>query len=191
MAKKGKGYSKTTERDLGEKHVRKILKQLHAVPEGPHVKVGILKSAGQHEETPGVTVAQIGLWNEFGTDGPRPIPERPFMRTSAEELQPIMRKFSEVMLTAVVTQKISLDTALDRMGIMVKAHIQKKIRDWKTPPNSYSTIIRKARKAGRKKIRAGFGRSVEDGIAALAQYNNPLVDTAQMLNSITYKKVLK
>lgn len=191
MAKKIRGYSKTVERDLGEKNIRKIVKRMQAVPNGPHVKVGILDDAGMHDESTGVTVAQIALWNEFGTDGPYPIPERPFLRTSAEELRPIMARFSEFLLNAVISEKITLDNALDRLGNLAKSHIQKKIRDWKNPPNSYATIIRKARKAGRKRIFSAFNKSDADGMAMLAQYNNPLVDTGQMVNSITYQKVFK
>lgn len=165
---------------VGEQQLKKLFKQIAGKGAGSGVKIGILADSGVHKAADGATVAQVALWNEFGT---KTIPERPFMRTSGEQLMPILSVYSERLIDAMLLGKITLDNALDRVGLLAQAHIKKVIIDWSTPPNAPRTILQKARKTGRAKIAGGD--------ASLAAYDNPLIDTGQMLGSVTYEKVYR
>lgn len=157
----------TTQRyDLGEDRIRRTIAEMKKTPGGPHVQVGFLDASKLHDqasETTGkpVTVVEVALANEFGTDT---IPERPFMRTSAKELAPRMKALGAQLIAAVIAGRMTVDQALDRLGLTAQTAIKKTIDDWKIPPNSPSTIARKGA-------------------------DNPLVDTGQMRNSVQYVKV--
>lgn len=132
------------------------------------VSVGVQKSAGQHDESEaGVTVAQVGFWNEFGTETS---PERSFMRSTVadnrEAYRQIMRKIvnREVQLVAAGSQSVFYRD-LGKFGQKVQNDIQARIVDIRTPPNAPSTI------------------------AAKKGVDNPLVDTGQLLNSIRWARI--
>ncbi len=180
-----KGFAKTVDRDLGAAKVRSAIVELKAEP---YVKVGILDSAGEHKDADGLTVVDVAIFNEFGTSR---APERPFLRTSAAELMPIISRLHEKLLAAIVLGKTTVDKGLDLVGLTAQAHIKRVIRDWTTPPNAPSTILAKARKSGRKKLAAARGAGPKEYAAALAAYDNPLQDTDQMLNSVDYIKARK
>ncbi len=180
-------------RDLGEARIKRQIEELKRTPEGPHVNVGVLEEAGKADGGDGLTVADVAVFNEFGT---RTIPERAFMRTTAEALMPKMAALGSSLLSAYIAGKVTIDQALDRMGLTMQAAIKRTIRDWETPPNAPSTILAKARATGRAKIESQAKRLRKAGensdaakAAALSQFNNPLVDTGQLLNSIDYVKV--
>jgi hypothetical protein len=157
----------TTQRyDLGEDRIRRTIAEMKKTPGGPHVQVGFLDASKQHDEatkTAGkpVTVVEVALANEFGTDR---APERPFMRTSAKELAPKMRELGAKLLAAVIAGRMTVDQALDRLGLTAQTAIKKTIDDWEIPPNAPATIAKKGA-------------------------NNPLVDTGQMRNSVQYVKI--
>lgn len=185
-----RGSATTKEIDRGETKVRQAIAELSKTPGGPHVKVGILASSGAHKDedggTSGVSVVDVAVWNEFGTDK---APERPFMRTAAKELTPIMAELGGKALSMLILGKVTLDKALDLLGLKAQAVIKRTITNWETPPNAPATILKKARKTGREKIAAAGAKGKAAEAAALAAYNNPLQDTNQMLNSVQYEKV--
>lgn len=182
MAKSG--AVKTTSRDLGEARIRAAIAEMKRTPQGPHVKAGVLESAGEHKDAEGLTVADVAVFNEFGTET---IPERGFMRKAAAELVPIISELGPKLLAKYIEGKTTMDAALDVIGLKAVTVIKRTIRDWTSPPNAPSTIRAKARKAGRLKIAAAKGKGAE--AEALAAYNNPLEDTGQLRNSIDYVKV--
>lgn len=179
-----RGTVKTTSVDHGEKALRLRIAELAKSPEGSHVDVGILEQSGEHKGGQGVSVVDVAVWAEFGT---RTEPERAFMRTAAAELMPIMTELGAKMLEAYLTGKVTLDQALDRLGLKAQSVIKLTIRDFKDPPNAVSTILAKARKEGRAKIKDANAKG--QGLEALDAYNNPLVDTGQLMNSVQYVKV--
>jgi hypothetical protein len=178
------GTAKTTEIDRGEKEIRRRIAELAKTPGGPYVKAGILADAGAHKDADGLTVAEIAIFNEFGTPT---IPERGFMRAAAVELTPIMKALGARMLSAYISGKLTLDQALDTMGLKAVAVIKRTIRDWEDPPNAPSTIRAKARKTGRAKLAKAKSKGGEAEL--LSQYNNPLEDTGQLRNSVQHEKV--
>lgn len=156
----GKGVT-TTKTDMGEGRIRNLVAELGDTPGGAHVEVGFLDASKVHDGGGGQTIVEIALANEFGTDR---IPERAFMRTSAKELTPRARELAAKLLAAAIAGTITIDQALDRLGLFIQTGIKRTIDDWEIPPNAPSTIARKGA-------------------------NNPLVDTGQMRNSVQYVKV--
>lgn len=177
---------KTVSRDLGEARIRRQIEELKGVARGPHVNVGVLEEAGNHDGGDGLTVADVAVFNEFGTSRS---PERAFMRTTAKSITTKMIALGQSLLSSYIAGKVTLDAALDRMGLTVQAAIKRTIRDWEEPPNAESTIRAKARKTGREKIDRAANKGREAELVALAKYNNPLEDTGQLRNSIDYVKV--
>lgn len=104
------------------------------------------------------TVLDIAIWSEFGTSS---MSERSFIRKSFEENKAKYKKTADQLLSAIMDGQISLDSALDRMGLMLQTDIKKFLVDGKVKPKSQRAID-------------------ENG--------KTLVDTAQMMQSITYKK---
>ena len=60
------------------------LEQLRRRVKGSGVQVGVLAGTGEHPNaTGGQTIAEIAIWNEFGTPGAKnPNPARSFMRAT-------------------------------------------------------------------------------------------------------------
>lgn len=185
------GTNTTVDKDMGEARVRKLIGEMKRQSEGPHVNVGVLASSGPHKDAAGkpsgATVVQVAVWNEFGTGT---IPERPAIRTGSKVIADAMAALGAALLGRLIDGTITLDRALDLLGLKAQAGLRKSIRDWTDPPNAPSTIMAKAREAGRQKISAAKAKGGPAAAAlALAAYNNPLEDTGQYRNSIQYEKV--
>lgn len=121
------------------------------------VSVGIHESAGMHDEA-GVTVAQVGAWNEYGTER---IPERSFMRTTMDE----RRSEHRATILRIVKRALKGDDAKKLMGMLgqqVQNQVQAKIVSIQDPPNAESTIKHK-------------------------KSSNPLIDSEQMISSIRWE----
>jgi phage gpG-like protein len=129
-----------------------------------HVKVGILGSRGGKQTTDGgITVIELAAIHEFGA--PRAhIPERSFIRrTMTQREQDIVRKAAG-LARAYITGKISMEQALNMLGAWAAAQIKNTITadEHIPPPLKPRTIERKGS-------------------------DRPLVDTGQLVNSITWK----
>lgn len=189
--------SVTTDTDQGALRITALLEELKR--DEPGVKAGILEGAGTHKDENGktVTVAQIAIWQEFGTKGKKGkgIPKRPFMRYSALIIQEPMARLQRAGLIALIQGKTTIDQLCARMGELAKGEIKKVIVAWDTPGNAPSTILAKARKKGRKKIASAKRKDAKGGegneAAALAGFDNPLIDTSQMLNSVQWVRTKK
>ena len=91
------------------------------------------------------------------------IPERSFLRTGHDENADKVLKNASMALGQVIDGKMSIDTWLDAYGQMMADKIKLYIRDLKSPPNHPYTIEQKGS-------------------------SNPLVDTGNLLESITWEK---
>ena len=131
-----------------------------------------------------VTLGEVAIANEYGvgvaggaTDfgdeifgGQRQgagskhfIPERSFIRSTVDaHAKGDWARESEALKKAVVQDGLTVDVALKRMGLLIKAAIQAKIRSNVPPPNAPSTIARKGS-------------------------SKTLINTGQLLNSIDYE----
>jgi len=134
--------------------VKGLLKRLE---KSGKVNVGII-DAGKHSES-GLTVAEVGNYNEFGTTR---IPERSFMRSTIKEKRKEIVKLQEKLLRKIQSGDMNIDQALGLLGSFIAGEITQKIVDIKSPPNNPYTIKKKGS-------------------------SNPLVDTGQLKNSITWE----
>lgn len=91
------------------------------------------------------------------------IPERSFLRSGHDENADKVLKNASMALGQVIDGKMSIDTWLDAYGQMMADKIKLYIRDLKSPPNHPYTIEQKGS-------------------------SNPLVDTGNLLESITWEK---
>lgn len=121
------------------------------------VSAGII-DAGMHGES-GETVATIAQDHEFGTSG---IPERSFIRSTTKEKRKDIVALQAKLLQKVQSGAISIEQALGQIGSYTAGLISKKIVDIKSPRNSAQTIKEKGS-------------------------SNPLVDTGQLKNSVTWE----
>lgn len=134
------------------------------LPAGPtRVKVGFPSGEASGENI------NKAIWNEFGTRGGAsgggwggPIPERPFMRNTMRDQANAYRNSLKLAAKAVLNGTLSLLTVMQRLGIKAVGDIQTEITALNSPPNSPTTI-------------------------ALKGSSNPLIDTGEMRQAVTYK----
>jgi hypothetical protein len=106
-------------------------------------------------------VARVAAWNEFGTPT---IPSRPFFRNF---LHGSKQKYAEVqkkILAKVQEGSMTTKDAFESMGLWGQKGIRQSIRDMLTPENVKSTVKAK-------------------------HSSHPLIDTSQMINSVTFVTV--
>ena len=133
-------------------------------PAGGEVKSGTRKGSGRDPVDDISEIAEIAAFNEFGT---ATTPARSFVRSSFDENLQKINSLKARLYKRIIDGKITTRRAL---GIIGEAHLnqmKKKIRDIKEPANAPSTIRRKK------------------GV------NNPLIDTAQMLNSAQHVEEIR
>ncbi len=117
-----------------------------------------LQVKGERRKSPGISIAQIASYQEFGTDT---IPQRSFMRTSFDENEQRINRFAEKQFGLVLDGKQNILKAFGLIGQLVQSVIQVKIREIRYPPNAESTIKQKGS-------------------------DKPLIDFGQMIQSVRY-----
>lgn len=91
------------------------------------------------------------------------IPERSFLRTGHDKNVNRIIEQTERAIGQVIAGKMTVDDVLDLYGQQMSTAIKDYMRDLSTPPNSSATILAKGS-------------------------SNPLIDTGNLLESITWKK---
>lgn len=155
---------KTTEK--GNPRIKEFLKRAARERGRSHVSVGVHDDAGKYtnpDGTPGPTVAEVALWNEFGT---RFAPERSFIRSALAENNGKINKWRAEMIDNMAKKGWTLDKALRAMGFRIQQLIQNKIKSNVPPPLAASTARSKRKK----------------GIAPVT-----LIDSGLLLRSIGFK----
>lgn len=115
------------------------------------------------------------FYNEFGTKGsgkpfstPRgggfggPIPERPFMRNTMRSNRSKYLAAMKTSAAQILRGTVAISAVARKLGVLAVADIQKEIVSLTSPPNSSLTI-------------------------ALKGSSNPLIDTGEMRQSVTFK----
>ena len=142
------------------------------------VEIGIFADASRDGAVPMLVIAAA---NEFGAKIPKRqarfeglddenpekwiiIPERSYLRAWFDENVDVLQATMERLIGQVVEGKISGRAALETIGGYVATHVQAYMVDLKTPPNAPSTIARKGS-------------------------SNPLIDTGQLKDAITWRVV--
>lgn len=122
------------------------------------VEAGILSGTGTHPNADGATVAEVGIWNEFGT---RRIPARPWMRATLRMRRRQYRQEIFSQLKALLHQKTTLTNAERRIGMRVQRDLRDTIKRLSRPRNAPRTVIKKGS-------------------------SNPLIDTGFLRQSINW-----
>jgi len=130
------------------------------------VQIGIFADAERNDNVPMLVIAYA---HEFGAtiptrDGSFNIPERSFLRAGFDANADEIREKMKHLLGLVLEGKTTGRHALNALGGFVATRIQAYLTDLKTPPLAESTIKRKGS-------------------------SNPLIDTGQLRDSITWQVV--
>ncbi len=135
-----------------------VVKKVYGLQK-PVIKVGIFDVAGAETYQDGVTLLEVAIANEFGTDT---IPERSFIRAWFDENERACREAVRRMLVATLEGKYTKEQALELLAQRFVGEIQKRIARRIDPPNAPSTIKSK-------------GSDV------------PLINKGQLRSGVTYK----
>lgn len=155
------GKSRVIRKDI---NLSRILRNIDDMD---HVKskVGFPKEApvASGEQSQMSEIATIAVYNEFGT---KRIPARPFMQTAYRlNIRQRIPERLKIEARKVVLGKQDAMRGIGRVGAFLASETKKVVRAWAAPANKPSTM------------RAKKG------------VNNPLIDTGQMVNSITHVEV--
>lgn len=132
MARAVKSKLRVQVTDLGWDRIKADLAELGTMK----AEVGI-----QHgESVDGVSLAAIGMFNEFGT---KHSPERSFIRTAFDENTPGLIDAAGKLTQAVIDDAMTPDNAIRVLGELHQGQVVDKIDEITTPPNAPSTIARK------------------------------------------------
>lgn len=196
------------ERDLGMGH---FLREAAKLRKKPFVKVGVTQARGSklHTNERGEqvkTVADIAAIHEYGAPDVG-IPERSFIRSTVSKNQPKydghIAKLAEAIFDA--HKGMTTERALGLIGQEVSSDIKNTIRSGINPPLKRATIRRKnaAKIAGAEaRVRGYEGKEkltksqktslfkAQDLIDTGGE-STPLIDTAQLVNSISYEVAMQ
>lgn len=108
-----------------------------------HVKVGVVGRAAQemHEDS-GLTVEEIAILNEFGSQDQH-TPERSFIRSTLRERQRRITNMMRRAVNRIVFRNVPIDAALREIGQYTVDEIRKKIFSGVNPPNAPATVEKK------------------------------------------------
>lgn len=151
--------------------MERLAKVRDALRKRPHVKVGFLggnvrsgtrerDEAGRFVKGSGVTNAALGALHELGSADGR-IPARPFLHPTVERNRREYLALFKRLAAAMVRADVDVKTGLDAIGAKAAADVKKTITDGLSPPNAPSTVAAKGS-------------------------SKPLVDTGQLVGSITW-----
>lgn len=133
--------------------------------------VGVHDDAGMHG-LDGVTVAEIAAVHEFGEGR---IPQRSFLRKTFDEREGAIRGVLEDGIADVIAERFTPQQVMDKAGMIVRGMVQTAIQAGIEPPLSEMTIASRDAKAKHG-----------GGLQSLAGQHTPLIDTGQLLSSITH-----
>lgn len=139
---------------------------------GTTVTVGVHDDAGAHADGD-LSVAHLAAIHEFGTDR---IPERSFMRATFDANRD---KYTEMIKQAahdVVAYGLGVQTAARKLGVIASSDVKRTIQDGIEPDLADAT------KRARDDKAAHGG-----GLASMAQTYTPLIDSGQLIASITFR----
>jgi hypothetical protein len=127
-------------------------------------------------------VAQIAVYNEYGT---KDIPARPFMSLAYKTNVDGLKRLQAQMYKRVLRNEITVKQGLAIIGEWLSAKMKRTIDSVSTPPNAPSTIKQKNAALMRRTSAKALEKTPSIGTTA-----HPLINTAQMRNSITHVEVI-
>jgi hypothetical protein len=159
--------SKTT--DKWTEHGKKVQRYIKQLRGKPYVKVGILEQKfdeakdSREKSKSENTLGQVAVANEFGTDQ---IPERSFLRSTADKKAKVWADQTEKYRKQVMEGHMTPEQALGLLGLKIETDTKTTIRSNVPPPNSPATVARKGS-------------------------SKTLIDTGQLLNAIAPQVVME
>lgn len=140
--------------------VPQILREISKIS-GSYVSVGVHESARPYEDKS--SVQMVATVQEYGsTNTPHPIPERSYMRSTEEESRSEMNDKMKSDLPLIALGQKTVKKSLSEVGFVMKERVKSKIEQISSPRNAESTVKAKG-------------------------FNNPLIDTRHLKNSIDYE----
>lgn len=143
----------------------RLLKELPKMKKA-YVSVGVHSDAEPYAD--GAEVAQVALWNEFGT---KKTPQRSFIRAAINEHIDQINIWREEALVNIIENGWSVKKSMDGLGYKIVVLIQNKIKSNVPPPNKPSTRKHKQSEAS-------------------TNWNRTLMDTEHMLQSMSFHTVM-
>ncbi|HEU4402345.1 MAG TPA: hypothetical protein VFT43_09585 [Candidatus Polarisedimenticolia bacterium] len=172
--------SSVTERDLGWKKIKKSLAKL----DGSFTKVGVMEGELHKDEDGGLApAALIAAVHEFGAPAKK-IPARSFIRSTYDEEREGLLAQLAAEKDAIFRGESTPRRSLAAVGALHASQVQKKIRSRIPPPLADAT--RAGRTGGVKKNQAPRS-SLKTRRSSGAV---PLIDTGQLIQSITHVEIL-
>lgn len=169
-----------------------IIQEMKKLENEPCVKVGLPKESeetlDEHENNgiaSNTTVLDIGVFHEFGTED---LPERSWLRSSHDAMIPEMNKLIKRLYAAILEGRITVSSALSIMGLLAQKNTKKFLTDNKVKPPSKQNDNFAFAKFG--KVSNNISKAPKVDIRKNAN-SKTLIDTAQLLNSITFVKKMK
>ena len=134
----------------------------------------------------GVPVAQVAIYNEYGTSR---IPPRPFMRTTVESQQGEWARTTGKVVSQVLRGKMSAEQGMTLVAQKAAGDIRQTITQVFEPELSPVTVLlRQWRKEGKDitgKTVGDAARAVAEGQRGEGVTTKPLIDTGHMLATCT------
>ena len=122
----------------------------------------------------GASVIDVAIWNQYGTYN---APARDFMNPANEEINKKWGELSKKAIPAINAGKTDAQTVLEAGANVAVAEIKKSIVNLREPANAPITV------------QGGWMRNKKSGKLFYVEgkgSDNPLVDTGNMMNSVTY-----
>lgn len=155
----------------------RILQEYGKLASKPYVKVGYpaensetdapkrvkLDGDSKNFAHAALNLIDVVIWMEFGT---RTVPERSWIRSTHDEIKEEMREFIADLVGQIHDGNMTVERALDLMALKTINRMKEKIRKGIPPELSTETIARKGS-------------------------STPLIDTGQLLNGMTFKRIMK
>lgn len=139
-----------------------------------YAKAGVLGDAKARKDGDPASTVDVAFFNEFGVPS-KGIPERSFVRASFDAHRTDYLGQLRQLAGGVYANTITVDRALGIMGLKMAADMKARIVAFVPPPNAPSTLARKEAKTTPGSTGAP----------------KPLIDTGQLLNSISHAVVLR
>ncbi len=140
----------------------------------------------------GVPVAQVAIYNEYGTSR---IPPRPFMRPTVESQKQEWARATGKVVSQVLRGKMSAEQGMTLVAQKAAGDIRQTISRVDSPPLSPITLLlRQWRKEGKEITGRTVGeaaRAVHRGERAEGVSTQPLNDTGYMIATLTGLAVKK
>jgi len=163
-----------------ERRIRRLLELKKVTKES--LKIGVPSSKDMHtqkrdkdgniivDDNATVSILQVAAVNEFGSSDGR-IPERSFLRSTISKNKDKYKELGVKITKKLVDNpsKSLYKNLLGKLGLIAVQDVQKTIVELSEPENAESTQLKKGRSLGK-------GKKVD----------NPLIDTGQLRQSITY-----